>query len=375
MSAAAPLLSTAATGYAGALNLPEQTPGICTHGGWKADADAGPRKSDGSSAAGPNCTYVGRRIAPSSTGTVVAVGCARNVASSLRTARSANRGLEALDSSAPNVAYVLFHDVPRGGDRDGTRDELLRMAARSERVRLVLAQPLLYPGWSRTQRLALCRNVLLAEALSAAASGDGAAGAAMVALDLDCDAGTHDAMARAAAAAGAALAGAAPWAALTANSPGEYHDRWALRSAALGLDYDCQFAKQTRTLGGCADWSLRLDPRAPVFAVDSAFNGLGVYDLRQMRRAGADECRYRGSRNSMNCEHVPFHLCLRRKGLAVAVDPGMVVGCGAARLGPAWRVRSKAAVFANGTLWRAQRAGNWTGIWMPAPAVEAGAAG
>ena len=180
---------------------------------------------------------------------------------------------------------------------------------------------------------------------------------------------------RAAAAAGAALAGAAPWAALTANSPGEYHDRWALRSAALGLDYDCQFAKQTRTLGGCADWSLRLDPRAPVFAVDSAFNGLGVYDLRQMRRAGADECRYRGSRNSMNCEHVPFHLCLRRKGLAVGIDPGMVVGCGAARLGPAWRVRSRAAVFANGTLWRAQRAGNWTGAWVPAPAVEAGAAG
>ena len=50
--------------------------------------------------------------------------------------------------------------------------------------------------------------------------------------------------------------------------------------------------KSSRTLGGCADWSLRLDPRAPVFAVDSAFNGLGVYDLRQMRRAGADECRY-----------------------------------------------------------------------------------
>ena len=66
------------------------------------------------------------------------------------------------------VDAVVDHDVPRGGDRDGTRDELLRMASRSERVRLVLAQPLLYPGWSRTQRLALCRNVLLAEALSAA---------------------------------------------------------------------------------------------------------------------------------------------------------------------------------------------------------------
>ena len=130
MSAFVPLLlPAAATGYAGAATL-EQVAGVCTHGGWKADADAGPRKSDGSSAAGPNCTYVGRRIAPSSTGTVVAVGCARNVASSLRTARSANRGLEALDSSAPNVAYVLFHDVPRGGDRDGTRDELLRMASR-----------------------------------------------------------------------------------------------------------------------------------------------------------------------------------------------------------------------------------------------------
>ena len=61
---------------------------------------------------------------------------------------------------------------------------------------------------------------------------------------------------------------------------------------------------------------------------------------------------------------------------AQAVVGGVsVVGCGAARLGPAWRVRSKAAVFANGTLWRAQRAGNWTGTWTPAPAVEAGAAG
>ena len=71
----------------------------------------------------------------------------------------------------------------------------------------------------------------------------------------------------------------APWSVLTANSPGAYYDQWALRSARLGLDYDCQFAKPATTRAGCKDVAILLDPRAAPFGVRSAFNGLALYQV------------------------------------------------------------------------------------------------
>ena len=44
--------------------------------------------------------------------------------------------------------------------------------------------------------------------------------------------------------------------------------------------------------------------------------------------SNASQCHYRGSRNSMNCEHVPYHLCLRKHGLRLGVLPSLVAQCG-----------------------------------------------
>ena len=162
-----------------------------------------------------------------------------------------------------------------------------------------------------------------------------------------------------------------PWSVLTANSPGAYYDQWALRSgtwrggllvagyhpsrwrhssaarvssdgsagcrvalrtrtsiseythdrrsAVLGLDYDCQFAKPVATRAGCKDVAILLDPQASPFGVQSAFNGLAVYQVGALARHNATGCRFEGSRMSRICEHVPFSLCLGRHGLRLGV--------------------------------------------------------
>ena len=76
--------------------------------------------------------------------------------------------------------------------------------------------------------------------------------------------------------------------------------------------------------GDCDATQLRINASAPPFAVDSAFNGLALYRLGALRRR-AGGCSYDGGRT---CEHVPFHLCLRRSGLRLGVAPYLVQGCG-----------------------------------------------
>ena len=69
----------------------------------------------------------------------------------------------------------------KAAEAEGTRALLRGWAARNRHVRVVLAQPLRYPAWSRTQRLALCRNVLLGEALATLPPSG-----VLVQFDLDC---------------------------------------------------------------------------------------------------------------------------------------------------------------------------------------------
>eukprot|EP00964_Phaeocystis_antarctica_P010522 scaffold5792_cov54-Phaeocystis_antarctica.AAC.1 len=115
------------------------------------------------------------------------------------------------------------------------------------------------------------------------------------------------------------------------------------RSAMLGLDYDCQFAKPVATRAGCKDVAILLDPQAAQaggalarearsigtfltprlqaapFGVQSAFNGLALYQVGALARHNATGCRFEGSRMSRICEHVPFSLCLGRHGLRLGV--------------------------------------------------------
>jgi hypothetical protein len=265
--------------------------------------------------------------------------CARNVHAALE---QHSRGwvTSLLDVVSPGGGALIFEDEQRAGDPDGTRATLRAWAAQDPRIRLMLAQKLLYPRWSRTQRLALCRNMLAHEASRLPEKG------VYVALDLDC----HAPPAATISATLEWMLAARHWDVLTANTQAAayYYDRWALRSTRLTLDYDCWFNTTQRVArGSCPDYAITIDPNAPPFAVDSAFNGLGIYRVSAVRAALAAECRYRGTKNSYMCEHVPFHLCMRSHALAIGVLPSLAVGCGPTTVSAR---RNRIQMLANGSV-------------------------
>ena len=123
---------------------------------------------------------------------------------------------------------------------------------------------------------------------------------------------------------GAMAAGA--WSMLSANSVdgAVYYDLWALRSAALGVDYDCWHDRRVmRQRGDCNAHEIRINSSAPIMEVNSAFNGLAIYSVAGLRSAPG--CVYDGGHT---CEHVGFHLCLRRHGLQIGIAPFLLQGCG-----------------------------------------------
>lgn len=296
---------------ASAQRSPPTRAGACTtSAGWSAEG------------VGPNCTYVGKR---SVRGNLLIGACARNVRAVLE--RHSRAWVESLLDTSPASAAVVFEDQQRAGDPDGTRALLREWAAHDTRVRLILAQPLLYPKWSRTQRLALCRNVLAHEAARLPESG------VFVAIDLDCR------MPPTAQVVGAfaSMLNTRHWDVVTANTlaPRYYYDRWALRSTVLTLDYDCWFnASQRRLRGSCPDYAINIDRSASPFGVDSAFNGLGLYRAGAIRSAISASCLYRGTKNSYLCEHVPFHLCMRSLSLRIGVMPSLENDCGSTDVSP-----------------------------------------
>ena len=131
--------------------------------------------------------------------------------------------LEQLGSSFREDAYGVFVYWDDNGDGDGTRAALRGWAQRNRQVHLVLAPPLRSPAYYRTQRLALCRNVLLGEGLLRLPPHG-----TLAFYDLDCKVAST---APALAAARMLAQPLSPWSVLTANSPGAYYDQWALRSS------------------------------------------------------------------------------------------------------------------------------------------------
>lgn len=67
---------------------------------------------------------------------------------------------------------------------------------------------------------------------------------------------------------------------------------------------------------------------SPPLAVDSAYNGMGIYSIRHLR--SAPSCAYEGSimtamwPHTILCEHVSFHRCLRRRGLLIGIAPWLL---------------------------------------------------
>ena len=266
------------------------------------------------------------------------------------------RTLNGLGAQFTDSSVVLFEN----DSRDATRERLMQLVARSGgRVSVLLSESLSSRFAKRTARIAQCRGTLLSEVRRAwsssghSAPGSTARGHYMVVLDLDCKRPVDPQPLRRAVAMMEAHEPSG-WSVLAANSKRnvDYYDLWALRSAALGVDYDCwQDARAVERRGTCNAYELRIHPRAPVLPVESAFNGLAVYSLAAIWSRAA-ECSYDGE---LTCEHVAFHSCLLSKGLRIGIAPYLVQGCGDGaprhEVGPpAVRVR----VHANGSTWRSE---------------------
>ena len=105
---------------------------------------------------GPNCTFVGRRAwkwpevgVGSEPGLGVMLGgCARNVRSALETHTRA--WVEAALQQTGG-GMLIFEDLQRAGDMDGSRAALREWATKDLRVRLILSQPLVIPRATRTR--------------------------------------------------------------------------------------------------------------------------------------------------------------------------------------------------------------------------------
>ena len=260
-------------------------------------------------------------------GRVHFVGCAMDIWRRGGSEWQAPRHIEALGGSSYLV--TIFEDPPRNirdrvtndGSRDGSREmkklgndgsavQLFDWAARNPRVRVLIANS--RTQQNRTERLAFCRNVLLQEALRSQSQ-------TLVVMDLDCKPTLQPGRLREAVAAVSPHMGG--WHALFANSLPMLYDFWALRSTVLSMNYDCIMDKPSiADKGSCFDYHIKLSPWAPPLPVDSAFGGVGVYSLAAL---GHSQCRYDGT----TCEHVGFHLCLRRHGLKLAIAPSLVHGC------------------------------------------------
>ena len=323
-----------------------------------------------------------QRKHPASTVHVSFVGCVRNAEASLprRMAQT-----EALGASFADYSALVWED----GSKDATRMLLRAWADSNPRVRLLLATGT-WPGGAvgRLARLGFCRNVLLAETLKGAAAslsttagsnrprqGSGtnrsrllhAQGAislprtarvgrhtervaetrehVTIVLDFDCPARLE--WPQLARAVGIVTQRSHGWDVLTANSLPSYYDLFALRSERLGIEYNCLESSPTVFARGlCIEYEVVLDPQAGIIQVDSAFNGMAIYHTASLLAA---QCNYGGALIRI-CEHVGFHLCLRRKGLRIGIAPFLVDGCGGEHAHPEWPKVNHLALYANGTL-------------------------
>jgi hypothetical protein len=183
---------------------------------------------------------------------------------------------------------------------------------------------------SRTERIARGRNAIVSHVESAAYD-------FFVNLDLDdrCQFDVRSVR--------ECIARAHEWDVATSNRTGEYYDRWALRTGAMGDMYDgaahC-IVDSTAIGAACAPappisaWfpgDAELEgkttfPRNGAYRrVLSAFGGLSIYKAGLMRGA-----RYAGTGASgaPECEHVPFHAAIRKRfpNTRIVIAPYLISG-------------------------------------------------
>ena len=197
----------------------------------------------------------------------------------------------------PSLRVILFEN----DSTDGTRSLLSKWSDSRPHVSLVLHHKL--PG-IRTERLSVCRNTILRQALH-----DTAAGYFVM---MDSDYLQHinvDAVVQ-------SIREHGDKTAQFANTEPYHYDVWALRHPAYGYSdvwRDGLLTYFTR-------WPLHIASNSPPVPVRSAFNGLGVYRLGGVRQTG---CEYAGRYPDGYpiCEHVPFHECLHLNNASLVINP------------------------------------------------------
>lgn len=116
------------------------------------------------------------------------------------------------------------------------------------------------------------------------------------------------------------------WDILTGNQSDRYYDLWTIRRMG-DMEYDCWRKIDDETEKGMdrleADNKFlhsRYKKYEPgmLLEVDSAYGGIAIYRLKSLH----NDCRYNGDYGDgrEQCEHVPFTLCLKEKGLKIYIN-------------------------------------------------------
>lgn len=121
------------------------------------------------------------------------------------------------------------------------------------------------------------------------------------------------------------------WDALFANQLPIYYDIWALRHPTW-CPQDCiaqirtrpfWMRRETAKQKFVRDRQIWVNPTLPLIPVESAFGGLGIYDLTFVRQVGET---YSGldAKGHEICDHVTFHAALRKAGARLYIDPALI---------------------------------------------------
>ncbi|MEM6462355.1 MAG: hypothetical protein AAF724_10600 [Pseudomonadota bacterium] len=253
---------------------------------------------------------------------VVFAGLARNCAHSLP---AILRSLEDIGSGADDWGYVFLEN----NSFDGTARQLRSFHNRHHRGVMRSFGDLESKVPKRTERLAILRNKCLDEIF---ASETMSAFEYVVILDLD---GVNERIDKDRLLYLMEL-DRPPWAAIFANQSESYYDLWALRHPTISPD-DCLKRVRLRPAGMSEEEAVKafvdtrkisLDPSEGLFEVDSAFGGLGLYDLQAL-----PGCRYIGVDEEGHeiCEHVSLHADLKERGGRLYIDPALINGTGTSR--------------------------------------------
>jgi hypothetical protein len=247
---------------------------------------------------------------------ILLAGPVRNVASNIQ------NEVETLVSSLGNFKEILTF-VVESDSSDDTVKKLEELSTQIPHFSFISAGELGKKYPRRTDRIALCRNLIVDEVSSNPRFSD-VDYIAMADMDGMNSLVTPEKIAQ-------CWEVDEPWDVITANQLGEYYDIWGL-SHPYWNPMDCWEQKRhlENILGDVMASNIAvgskqspIDPRADLIEVDSAFGGLGIY-TRKAFLAG----RYAGTDDQAGgidvADHIPFHRDLRQKGYRIYINPALI---------------------------------------------------